>query len=111
KNEFLTNMSHEMRTPMNGIMGMTELALDTDISEEQRDYLVTARSSAVSLLALIDDVLDFSSMEAGVIEMEPAPFHLRESLDDASHGRARSAKEPQTDFRNGARCPRRGDRR
>lgn len=82
KNEFLTNMSHEMRTPMNGVIGMTNLALDTELTEEQRDYLITSRASADSLLQLINDVLDFSRMEAGTIKIDTCRFNLRESLEE-----------------------------
>jgi signal transduction histidine kinase len=93
KDEFLANMSHEMRTPMNGIMGMTELTLDTDISEEQRDYLTNVRMSADNLLKLIDNVLDFSNMEAGLIRIEAARFNLRENLDETMRAMAVLAEQ------------------
>ena len=80
KSEFINNMSHEMRTPMNGIIGMTELALDTALSAEQRDYLSAVKYSADSMLAVIDDVLDFSELEAGKLELSPISFKLRDSL-------------------------------
>jgi len=76
KSSFLANMSHELRTPMNGIIGTTELALDTQLSSEQRELLDTTRNSAESLLRLLDDVLDFSKMEAEKVDLQQVPFDL-----------------------------------
>ena len=80
KNEFLTNMRHEMHTPMNGILGMTELALDTDLTREQREFLEAIKASGDNLLTIINDLLNFSKIDAGKLGLDTVRFSLRESL-------------------------------
>jgi PAS domain S-box-containing protein len=80
KSEFLANVSHEFRTPLNGIIGMTDLALDTVLTPEQQEYLSMVKESAGVLLALINSILDFSKIEAGKRELSPVSFSLHHLL-------------------------------
>ncbi|HEV8071401.1 MAG TPA: PAS domain-containing protein [Planctomycetaceae bacterium] len=98
KDEFLANVSHEIRTPMNAIFGMTDLALDTSLTNDQRQILKTVKSAADNLLGLINDLLDFSKIEAGKLELDISEFSLLAALCDTLRVFKARSKEKGLDF-------------
>lgn len=93
KDEFLANISHELLTPMNGLLGMTGLLSDTELSADQREYVETIKGSGENLFALIKDVLDFSKMETDGLRLEEVGFDLRKAIDEAVKPFARQAEQ------------------
>jgi len=98
KSEFLANMSHEIRTPMNGILGMTELLSMSELTSRQEHFVDTISRSGNALMTIINDILDFSKIEAGQAKLDPAPFILREAIEDVTTLLSSSAAEKGIDL-------------
>jgi signal transduction histidine kinase/ActR/RegA family two-component response regulator len=99
KSEFLANMSHELRTPMSGVLGMIDIVLEGRLDSQQREQLLTAKNCAVSLLALLNDILDLSKIEAGRMILEEVPFDLRQVIAESIDAVRPSAQAKQLALR------------
>ncbi|MEO1700942.1 MAG: response regulator [Pseudomonadota bacterium] len=98
KSEFLANMSHEIRTPMNGVLGMAELLAKSELDQKQKTFTDIIVKSGNALLTIINDILDFSKIDAGQLVLDPAPFNLRESIEDVATLVSAKAKEKQLEM-------------
>ncbi|MRW85485.1 response regulator [Pseudoduganella sp. FT26W] len=98
KSEFLANMSHEIRTPMSAVIGMAYLALRTELTPRQHDYISKIHRAALTLLGIINDILDFSKIEAGRLEVEAIPFALEDVLANVSSVTAQRAADKQLNY-------------
>jgi signal transduction histidine kinase/DNA-binding response OmpR family regulator len=99
KSEFLANISHELRTPMNGLLGMLDLVLDSHVNGEQREQVEIAQRCAYSLLDLLNDILDLSKIEAGRMILEKVPFYMRTVAEDCVKAQGAKAKQKGVDLR------------